>query len=212
MPFPLCPTLQNTGPRCPLPEQEQGSSARFPGKAMPLFLPLLGNQLELFHVMAFAPAENAWENRQEAHAEMWPAFPTAKPTCHCPWAGQAGCGTRGAEGKREEEQMGRVGCERGWCCTPGGFPAWFRAPEESLEKGHPGNDPAYPTPVPVQGLAPRGAAWLGYGLWGEFCGGCRRDPPLSPGRRRARLMLAQLDCRWDRAVLSSGHYIPLGHL
>lgn len=37
--------------------------------------------------------------------------------------------------------------------------------------------------------------------------GCRRDPPPSPGRRRARLMLAQLDCRWDRAVLGSGHYI-----
>lgn len=57
MPFPLCPALQNTGPRCPLPEQEQGSSACFAGKAVPLFLPLLGNQLELFSCDGFCSCE-----------------------------------------------------------------------------------------------------------------------------------------------------------
>lgn len=93
-PFPLCRALQSTGPRCPLPEQRWGRTGQrcllSAGKAVQLFLPLLGNQLELFHVMAFAPAKSAWENRQEAHAEMCPAFPVTEPTCHCPWAGTGG--------------------------------------------------------------------------------------------------------------------------
>lgn len=85
--LPLCLDVQNIGPCCPLPEPGRGSGACSPGTAMLLFMPLLGEQLELFHVKASAPVKSAWENRQEAHAEMWPAFPTAEPTWQCPWAG-----------------------------------------------------------------------------------------------------------------------------
>lgn len=54
-------------------------------------------------------------------------------------------------------------------------------------------------------LHPRGAAWLSYrgggsvGLAGVQ--GCGRDPPPSPGRRRAGFVLAWLRCRWERAAL-----------
>ena len=41
---------EGRGQRCPLST----------GEAAPLFLPLLRNQLELFHVMASAPAKSAW--------------------------------------------------------------------------------------------------------------------------------------------------------
>lgn len=83
-------------------------------------------------------------------------FPLLSPRATARGQGQADRGTRGAGGEREEKQMGCVGCEWHRCSILGEFPGW-QAAGERLERGHPGNGPAYLTPVSVQSLTPRGA-------------------------------------------------------
>lgn len=52
------------------------------------------------------------ENRREAHAEMCPAFPIARPTCLCPWAGSGEPLGWGADGLRGGWQGGAA--HQGW--------------------------------------------------------------------------------------------------